>query len=53
MSEDLQAPRKQRHTARRVYDRLVAERGFKGSESIICPIFGVHYRATMPFFVGM
>ena len=33
--EDLQAPRKQRHTARRVYDRLVAERGFKGSESII------------------
>lgn len=33
--EDLQAPRKQRHTARRVYDRLVAERGFKGSESIV------------------
>ena len=27
-------PRKQRHTARRVYDRLVAEQGFDGS----CPI---------------
>ena len=28
-------PRKQRHTARRVYDRLVAERGFKGSCSTV------------------
>lgn len=28
---DAGRPRKQRHTARRVYDRLVAERGFAGS----------------------
>ena len=28
-------PRKQRHTARRVYDRLVAEQGFDGSYQIV------------------
>ena len=28
-------PRKQRHTARRVYDRLVAEQGFDGSYPIV------------------
>ena len=29
------APRKQRHTARRIYDRLVEERGFEGSYSTV------------------
>lgn len=33
---DLGAPRKQRHAARRVYDRLVAERGYSGSHSAVC-----------------
>ncbi|MHB1452016.1 MAG: IS21 family transposase [Coriobacteriia bacterium] len=32
MADDLTAPRKQRHTAKRVYDRLVDEYGFTGSE---------------------
>jgi len=32
LADDEQAPRKQRHTARRIYDRLVAEHGFRGSE---------------------
>lgn len=32
MADDLDAPRKQRHTARRVFDRLVDEYGFTGSE---------------------
>ena len=32
LTNDESAPRKQRHTARRVYDRLVAEHGFCGSE---------------------
>jgi transposase len=32
LSADQAAPRKQRHTAKRVYDRLVAEQGFTGSE---------------------
>ena len=31
LETDLGAPRKQRHTARRIYDRLVAERGYAGS----------------------
>lgn len=33
--EDRRLWRKQRHTARRVYDRLVAERGFAGSYSTV------------------
>ena len=32
---DLSAPRKQRHTAKRIYDRLVEERGFTGSYSTV------------------
>ena len=33
LSDDLSAPRKQRHTARRIYDRLVEEEGYAGSSS--------------------
>lgn len=36
LAADLGAPRKQRHTARRIYDRLVEERGFGGSYSSVC-----------------
>ncbi|MDP9380421.1 MAG: IS21 family transposase, partial [Chloroflexota bacterium] len=32
LEQDRSAPRKQRHTAKRVFDRLVAEHGFAGSE---------------------
>jgi len=32
LAEDESAPRKQRHTARRIYDRLASEHGFAGSE---------------------
>ena len=32
LADDESAPPKQRHTARRVYDRLVAEHGFAGAE---------------------
>ena len=32
---DRQAPRKQRHTARRIYKRLVKEHGFEGGESTV------------------
>ena len=32
LTDDESAPRKQRHTARRIYDRLVAEHGFPGAE---------------------
>lgn len=36
LAGDLGAPRKQRLTARRIYDRLVAERGYSGSCSSVC-----------------
>lgn len=35
LEADLSAPRKQRHTARRLCDRLVAERGYEGSYSTV------------------
>lgn len=35
IKEDLKAPRKQRHTGKRIYDRLVIEHGFIGSEITI------------------
>lgn len=35
LAADQAAPRKQRHTAKRVYDRLVTEHGFAGSERIV------------------
>ena len=35
LEADLGAPRKQRHTAKRIYDRLVKERGYKGSYSSV------------------
>jgi transposase len=35
LDEDLSRPRKQRHTARRIYHRLVEEHGFTGGESTV------------------
>lgn len=35
LEEDKQRPVKQRHTARRIYERLVEEHGFQGAESTI------------------
>ena len=35
LEADLGAPRKQRHTAKRIYDRLVAERDCEGSHSTV------------------
>jgi transposase len=35
LREDKEEPKKQRHTARRIYHRLVGEYGFQGSESAI------------------
>ena len=42
---DLAAPRKQRHTSRRIYDRLVEERGYGGSYSTVCRHVGAWRRA--------
>ncbi len=35
LADDLHAPPKQRHTARRIYDRLVKDHNYHGSQSII------------------
>ena len=36
LDADRAAPRKQRHTAKRIYDRLAEERGYTGSCSSVC-----------------
>lgn len=46
---DLEAPRKQRHTARRIYQRLVEEYGFQGGESTVRSYVG-RYKRTL--FLG-
>lgn len=35
LDSDKEAPRKQRHTAKRIFDRLVSEQGYEGSERTI------------------
>jgi transposase len=35
LEEDKQRPKKQRHTAKRIYDRLVREHGFIGGSSTV------------------
>lgn len=35
LTEDKSRPKKQRHTARRIYNRLMHEHGFKGAESTV------------------
>ena len=35
LKEDQQRPKKQRHTARRIYERLRSEHGFQGSERTV------------------
>lgn len=35
LEADKTAPKKQRHTARRIYERLVSELGFKGCEASV------------------
>jgi hypothetical protein len=40
LEEDKGSHKKQRHTAARVYRRLVSEHGFSGSESTVCQYVG-------------
>ncbi|MGO5030211.1 helix-turn-helix domain-containing protein [Candidatus Agathobaculum pullicola] len=35
LEEDIRSPKKQRHTAKRIYDRLVDELGFTGGETTV------------------
>jgi len=52
LKQDEQAPRKQRHTARRIYHRLVQEYGFQGGESTVrayvASVRGQHREVFIP-----
>ncbi len=47
LAQDAQAPPKQRHTGKRIYDRLVAEYGFTGAESSVRRVVA-HLRPKQP-----
>lgn len=54
LSEDEKAPKKQRHTAKRIYDRLVEEHGFTGSDSTVRKyvrkLRAVYHEVYIPLF---
>ena len=50
---DLDQPRKQRHTARRVFDRLRAEHGFTGGYTIVKDYVREHRRRRREMFVPL
>jgi transposase len=47
LAQDAHAPAKQRHTGKRIYDRLVAEYGFRGAESSVRRVVA-HLRPKQP-----
>lgn len=53
LEEDRSAPRKQRHTAKRVFDRLREEHGFTGGYTIIKDYVREHERRHQEMFVPL
>jgi transposase len=53
LEDDKQAPAKQRHTARRIFDRLRDEHGYNGSEITVRRYVGVHRRTSAEVFVPL
>ena len=53
MEEDLRRPRKQRHTAKRIFERLRAEYGFDGQYTIVKDYVREHRRRTKEMFVPL
>lgn len=53
LEADKNAPPKQRHTAKRIYDRLVAEYGFKGAESTVRRFVCRHRPRTSEVFIPL
>ncbi|MEI6157729.1 MAG: helix-turn-helix domain-containing protein [Atribacterota bacterium] len=53
LSEDETAPKKQRHTAKRIYDRLVNEMGFTGGESTIRQYVREFKKKSAPVFLPL
>src|SRR5215211_6218120 len=53
LEADRQAPRKQRHTARRIFDRLREEHGYTGCESIVRAAVAEWTRTSAEVFVPL
>lgn len=53
LKQDLTAPPKQRHTARRIYHRLVEEHQFTGSEATVRRIVAGHKQRAREVFVPL
>ena len=53
LEEDRSLPRKQRHTAKRIYDRLRAERGFTGKYTIVKDYVRERRRRTREMYVPL
>ena len=51
--DDLRRPRKQRHTAKRIFERLRAEYGFDGQYTIVKDYVREHRRQTKEMFVPL
>ena len=53
LKEDLKQLRKQRHTAKRIFDRLRAEHGFSGGYTIVKDYAREHHRRRREMFVPL
>ena len=53
LDDDLRVPRKQRHTAKRIFDRLREEYGFDGGYTIVKDYVREHRRRTREMFVPL
>ena len=53
LEEDHRVPRKQRHTAKRIYERLRDEYGFDGGYTIVKDYVREHRRRTREMFVPL
>ena len=53
LEEDLRVPRKQRHTAKRIFQRLRDEHGFDGGYTIVKDYVREHRRRTREMFVPL
>ena len=53
LEDDLRVPRKQRHTAKRIYERLRDEYGFDGGYTIVKDYVREHRRRTHEMFVPL
>jgi len=53
LREDVGRPRKQRHTAKRIFERLRAEHGFKGGYTIVKDYVRDHQRRGREMFVPL